>query len=465
MSRVLFFQCFRRRPHSAAGPRFDQQLGVLSSVLRAEGHQTSLIPINHFDAKYVSAQVSRLRPDVAYFVIDGTAIDLARRTLGLLKDQHPLPVVAGGQYATLMPSTALSMPGVIAVVVGEAERSFPPYLRSLTSRDSAAPTPGVCTRVNGHTTRPTPAPLTEALDALPFADRTLFGATQADTVFEIVSGRGCPMRCAYCVNDSVHELYDGAPAYVRRRSANNICDEIDAICMTYPQTTRLRFSDHAFAMDYAWLKEFALVYEDRCGLPFSCHVRANSLDEVKADLLKHAGCDWAEVEVISGSNFIRNEILEMDTLPGHIERCFTLLRNRDIRTRVISYAGVPYSSEITEMDTVKLIRHLKPDVVDVRVYYPYVGTRAANVAQEMGWLSNRSEENFATARSVLDMPALPAKTIARLAKRVPAEMIQSSSCFRTAVGRLPLGGGKTLSDLAAYLMRWRHRAVPGRRQR
>ena len=50
--------------------------------------------------------------------------------------------------------------------------------------------------------------------------------------------------------------------------------------------------------------------------------------------------------------------------------------------------------------------------------------------------------------------------------RLPAEMIaQSSSGFRTAVGRLPLGGGKTLSDLAAFLMQWRRRAVPGQRHR
>lgn len=464
MSRILFFQCFRHRRRGATGPRFDQQIGVLSTVLRQAGHETSLIPVTRFDAKDLLARVSESAPDLFYAVIDGTAVDLARRMLGLLKEEYPLPAVAGGQYPTIMPSTALSMPGVIGVVVGEPERSFPAFVEALARDESDIRVPGVCTRTYGRNARAVPGPLVEDTDSLPFADRELFGATEQDTVFEIVTSRGCPQQCAYCVNDSVRELYDDSPTYVRRRSPDHICDEIDAICMAYPETTRLHFSDHAFAMDYAWLRDFALVYEDRCGLPFSCHVRANSLDEGKADLLEHAGCECAEVEVISGSNFIRNEILQMETARGHIERSFTLLRNRGIRTRAVIYAGVPYSSEITEMDTVKLNRHLQPDMVDVRVYYPFEGTQAAVIAREMGWLSNRSEESFAAGKSVLDMPTLPAKTIQKLARRMPADIYAlSSSAIWRAIGRIPLGRGKILGDVVSFLAGSRARPIPQRR--
>jgi len=465
MSRILFLQCFRPRAPGLTRPRFDQQIGVLSSTLRGAGHQTFLIPITQFRAQALPAEVSRKGPDFIYAVIDGTAVDLARLTLSMLKEKHPLPVIAGGQYPTVMPSTALSMPGVVGVVVGEPERSFPAFLETFYDDQGGVPVPGVCMREHGRTTRAVPAPLVEDLDTLPFADRELFGVTETDELFEIVTSRGCPMRCAYCVNDAVRELYNDSPPYVRRRSPDNICDEIDAICMAHPDATRLHFSDHAFVMDYAWLRDFLDVYEDRCGLPFSCHVRANSLDEGKADLLQRAGCDFADVDVISGSNFIRNEILQMDTTRGQIERSFALLHNRDIRTRALNYAGVPYSSEITESDTVRLNRHLRPDVADVRVYYPFHGTKSAIIAREMGWLSNRGEENFTAGKSVLDMPTMPAKTIQKLARRMPGEIngLGSSGIWR-AIGRIPIAPGKTLADVVTFLTNSRAKPVPQQRR-
>ncbi len=467
MSRVLFLQCYRPRPNGSVlprGTRFDQEIGVLSSVLRAQGHETALIPVSRIDAATLTAQVKQAAPDVVYAVIDGSAVDLARRVIGIVSAAHPCRVVAGGQMPTVAAPVALSMPGVVGAVVGEPESSFPDFI----SRLNGTGTPsvrGVSVSLPGQSPSTVPAALTEDLDQLPFADREIFGIRDDEEVFDIVTSRGCPMSCAYCVNDTRRALYDGAQTYVRRRSPENVCDEIDAICMRYENAQRIRFIDHAFAMDYVWLKEFSEVYEDRCGMPFSCHVRANSLDEGRADLLQLAGCDFAEIEVISGSNFIRNEILEMDTTQAQIERTFTLLHNRGIATRAVNYVGVPYSSEITEQDTIKLNRVLKPDEVQVRVYYPFPGTRAAETAREMGWLSNRGEENFAHGRSVLDIPRMPPKLIQRIARNMPREIhaLSASGVWR-AIGRLPVAPGKTVADLFEFLSQMRSRQVQHQRR-
>jgi len=465
MSRVLFLQCFRPRPSWAPAPhgiRFDQEIGVLSSVLRAEGHETALIPVSRLDPaslSALSAQVARAAPDVVYAVIDGSAVDLARRVIGVISASRPCRVVAGGQMPTVAASLALSMPGVTGVVLGEPETSFPAFLCELNGTGIPM-VPGVSVNALGAAPSTAPAALTEDLDRLPFADRELFRIPETEEVFDIVTSRGCPMSCAYCVNDARRALYDGTASFVRRRSPDNVCDEIDAICMRYENARRIRFVDHAFALDYVWLKEFAQTYEERCGMPFSCHVRANSLDEGRADLLQLAGCDFAEVEVISGSNFIRNEILEMDTTQGQIERTFMLLHNRGIGTRAVNYVGVPYSSEITEQDTIRLNRTLKPDEIDVRVYFPFPGTGAAETARQMGWLSNRGEDAFTHGRSVLDMPTLPPKLIQRIARHMPREIhaLSSSGVWR-AIGRIPLAPGKTVADLVEFLYQVRSRPV------
>lgn len=452
MSRILFLQCFRPRTPGAVRPRFDHVVGVLSAMLRREGHETSLEAVTHFDGEHLFGRIEAAAPDLVHAVVDGTAADLARRALGAVAEKFAVPVVAGGQYATVMPSAALSMPGVQAVVVGEPEQAFSAYLAAHLAGQKDIVVPGVCTRPSGCNGRFRPAPPAPALDDLPFADRELFGVSEGDVEFEVVTSRGCPMRCAYCVNDVVRNLYEDPPTFVRRRSPNHICDEIDGICLAYSNARRIWFSDHPFAMDAAWLKSFSEVYAERCGMPFGCHVRANSLDEGRGDLLAAAGCDRAEVEIISGSNFIRNEVLEMDTTRAQIERTLTILHNRGIRSCVVSYVGVPYSSEITEQDTTKLLRLLEPDELDVRVYYPFPGTRAAEVAREMNWMSNRGEENYTAARSILDMPSLPARNIAKIARHMPAEVRSPGrSGIWRALGRIPVAPGKTLADLISML--------------
>ncbi len=449
MSRVLFLQCYRRPPGEPVGPRYEAPLGVLSAMLKADGHTTRLMPVTHFDAAVLGAALKETSPDVVLVYIDGTAVDLARRTLGALAESDPPPIVAAGTFATLMPSTALSMPAVNAVVVGEVEQVFRGWVRSgLNGGASDERLPGVMLRSEGRPATFRPAPLIDDLDALPPADRSIFGYPPSHTCFDVVTSRGCPMRCAYCTNDALRGLHDDPPGFVRRRSPDHVCDEIDDLCMNFPETQRLRFPDHAFALDYAWLESFADVYAHRCGLPFSCHLRANSVDEPTVEALDAAGCDEVEIEIVSGSNFIRNEILEMDTSARQIERTFELLADRGIRTRSINYVGVPYSSEITESDTVRLNRRLKPDFVQIRVYYPFPNTKAAGIAEEMGWMSNRGEACFTEDRSVLDMPTLPAKAIARVARRMSQEINEPPrQGWRAALGRLPIFPGWRLSDL------------------
>lgn len=458
MSRVLFLHCFRKSPGAPFRPYHHESLGIMSTMLSRSGHSTRLLTLHTLDVTSIERSVSSFTPDVIYLLIEGTAVDLSRRVLAIVTKTSSAPVVVGGSFASLMPSTALSMPGVHGVLVGEPENVFPAYVDQLaanpSSPDRESCLGGLYLRADGRLPRFIPTNIVEELDALPFADRELFHPSTTQDEFEVVTSRGCPMSCAYCVNEAVRALYDDPPNYVRRRSPDHICDEIDRICESYPATRRIRFPDHAFALDFDWLDEFTEVYTQRCGLPFSCHVRPPFLDEASADRLAEAGCDLAEIEVVSGSNFIRNEILNMDTSLRHIERAFDLLRERNIRTHAINYVGVPYSTEITELETVRLNQRLAPDLVDVRVYYPFPNTKAAGIAREMGWLSNRGEHEFSEDKSVLDMPALPARTINKLASAMPRDILSNRHPpWLRILKHIPVLPGKTLADVIASLIR------------
>lgn len=417
--RILILQFLPARQYPS-GPRFDDALGVASSVLRQDGHATGLLPVTGYDEGRIRLKLAHFRPQIVYADVAGTCVDLAHRTIGYVALRHCLPVVCGGVFATVAPKRALSMPGVQAAVIGEPEVPFPAFIRATVSPDLDTALPGVWLNCDGAVVKHELAPLTEDLDALPDADRSLFAYQRhIDETHEaeVSVGRGCPHFCAYCINDWLMEIYENKGTFVRRRSPDRICDEIDALRHTYDGIRRIRFREHLFALDASWLATFTEVYRRRCGLPFRCHVRANALTEPVATLLAEAGCGFADIEVISGSDFVRNEIFDMELTNPQIVAAFDLLARHGIAARSINYLGTPYASEVSIEESVALNRRVRPSVVEGRVYYPFVGTRAAELCAEEGWISNRGESSYRRDESVLDMPNLRPEVINKLARR------------------------------------------------
>lgn len=464
MARITFLQIVRRCTPEDSGPVFEQQLGQLSAALRLRGHQTALLRLSQFDRHALHRALDAHEPDLVHVVFDGVSLDSARRTLTEISERCNLPVSVGGPTATVMPDLALSLPGVRAVLLGEADHTLPACLDAVLG-GGTIDVEGVWTNDAGRINKNGIAAMVTQLDDLPFPDRALFGATAASESFDITVGRGCPFRCAYCLNDPLRSAAEAGAAFVRRRSPENVCREIDELCMNYPETRRLRFTDHAFALDADWLASFVAAYESGCGIPFSCHVRANGLDERRADLLRRAGCIMAEVEVISGSDFVRNDALEMDTSDEQIERTFALLRERDIATHSVCFVGAPRSTPMAEVKTLELSRRLNPRFVEVRVYYPYEGTAARELCRDEGWLSNRGEAGYTFGESVLDLPQLPPRKIKEFAEQLsddiagpaPSPLLRFAEWLRGGTWRLFAEAAAAVRRRPAGVMRSRRR--------
>jgi len=422
--RVLVFQ-FSPDVRGRPVPRFEPQLGTLLSLLERREHTLALTGLARFDVAKVKAALARSLPQLVYADISAVCVGAARRTFEHIQQHEFLPIVAGGQYPTIDPAAALSLPGVQAVAIGEPDASLVTYFERMKDPAAGQVVSGVWLRDERGLARPAMPPLVEDLNSLPFPHRELFG--YADVVaqtgqIEIAIGRGCPARCGYCLNPGLAELYEGGGAWVRRRSAGNILAEIALLRERYAGVKRVRFLDHTFAQDAAWLADFLCVYQPRCGLPFRCHLRANAAYEEVARSLAEAGCELVDVEVISGSDFIRNEIFEMNLSGEEIRAAFTRVKSAGIRARAIVYLGAPYESEASLADTRALLLEIKPDVVDIRPYHPWPGTPAARLCQEQGWLHPRGEDQYHQDRTGIDMPACRPDLVAAFIRRLRAEL-------------------------------------------
>ena len=397
-------------------PRFEPQLGTLLALLRKRGHDLDLLGLSRFDLEATKAALARSLPQLIYADIAGVCVDAARRTLEYIQQHEFLPIVTGGNFPTVDPAASLSLPGVQAAAIGEPDASLVTYFERVKDPVAGQVVLGVWLRDETGLARPGLPHLVEDLNSLPFPERDLFGyaeyVRQTGQV-EIAIGRGCPQQCAYCINDWLENIYDDRGTWVRRRSPENVAAEINLLRGHYEGVRTVRFLDHTFALDAAWLARFVGVYSRRCQLPFCCHLRLNAVDDEIVDQLKQAGCELVDVELISGSDFVRNEIFDMDLDGEQIDTAFARLKRGGLRTRAIVYVGAPYESAASIEETRALVLKLRPDLLDVRPYYPFPGTRAQELARDNGWLHRRGEEEYHRDRSGLDLPSCrPAEVVA-----------------------------------------------------
>lgn len=406
--RILVLQitpATRRRPV----PRFDAGLGTLIALLLERKHEVSLVGLSRFDLPRVKDALARSLPQLVYADISAVCTDAARRTFEHIQRYEFLPIVAGGAYAAVDPAACMSMPGVHAAAVGEPDASLVTYLERIRDPAIGQVVRGVWLRDERGLARPKPPPLVEDLDSLPPPHRALFRDDDAIArcgEVAIAIGRGCPQRCAYCPNRLLSSLHDGGE-WTRRRTAEHVVDEIVALRERHGDALRrVRVVDHAFALDPAWLAAFLDEFARRAhGLALRCHLRLNAITPQTASALAVHGRTLADVELISGSDFIRNEVFEMDVSAAQIDAGVALLREHRIASRAIVYLGAPYESEASLDETRALLRRVRPDFVDARPYFPFPGTRAADLAREYGWLHPRGEEQYHTDRCGVDMPA------------------------------------------------------------
>lgn len=422
--RILVLQ-FTPATRGRPVPRFEPQLGTLLALLEQRGHELALAGFTRFDEPRLKAALARSLPQLIYADVAAVCADAARRTCEYIERHEFLPIVAGGQYPTVEPAACLSLPAVRAVAIGEPDASLVTYLERVKDPAAGQVVSGVWLRDEQGLAKPALPPLVEDLDSLPRPNRELFGYAEyvrQSGEIEVATGRGCPQRCAYCVNPYVRNLYAGRELWVRRRGPAKILAEIAALRQRYAGVQVVRFLDHSFALDREWLDDFLTQYRRACELPFRCHLRANSAYEGVVTRLADAGCRLVDVELISSSNLIRNEIFEMGLAGEQIRDLFARLHAAGVAARVIVYLGAPYESEAALDETRALLTSLRPALVDVRPYYPWPGTAAREVCREHGWLHPRGEDQYHEDRPGIDIPACRPDTVTAFIRRLRSEL-------------------------------------------
>src|SRR5262249_38058624 len=152
----------------------------------------------------------------------------------------------------------------------------------------------------------TPAEQIANLDTLPWPDReridiglylNTWRRHHGNSSVSLITARGCPYHCRWCSHSTFGKTH-------RRRSVNNVADEVEAIVERY-QPDMLWYADDVFTIHPGWTLNYAAELRRRgIRMPFECITRADRLTPQTADALAEMGCFRVWIGSESGSQRI-----------------------------------------------------------------------------------------------------------------------------------------------------------------
>ena len=409
--RVLFIY-----PNLNAQIGFSYGLAYISGLLKAHGVETFLLNVNEqvgypLDLGKIRSDVLRIKPDLIGFSVLTNQYKYAVEIAQDIKRYLDVPIIFGGIHPTMDPEGTLAEQCVDYLCIGEGEEAF----LELIEKGSPKGIRNLAYKENG---RMVMEPLRPYVDVskLPFKDYLLFDFQQMidakDGWVGLQASRGCPFRCTYCLNHKIIDLYKKEghlpKDYLRRHTVDEMIHEIEYLLSHYKGIKMFIFDDDIFTFDKEWIKAFSQSYRKVTDIGFVCNAHARIFDSETAKHLKEAGCRIVKFGLESGSDRIRRTVLQRFMSNRHIEKAFEVADQHGFHTSAFVMVGLPDEKQEDIMETVKLLAKIKPGRFRWSLFFPFIGTRAYDIAKASGAIDfekMRSLDNFTDETCMLLGPA------------------------------------------------------------
>lgn len=407
-------------------------LAYATGVLEQDGFQVSLIdaPADGLTIADVSERVKKAPPRL--IVIDTSTpsiyndIEVAEQ----LKKNFPSSfVVLVGTHPSALPEETLRLSDKVdAVAVGEYDYTLRELASCLDKGDTLRSVDGLVFRENNRIISNKPRALIVDLDKLPFASEVyrkhlninhyFFAASDYPMVM-VITGRGCPYKCFFCVYPQTFHSRKYRP-----RSAANVVDEFQYIVKNFPRVREIGIEDDTFTVDAERVKEVCRrIIERGIKIKWYCNVRVN-LDLATMRWMKKAGCHLVTVGFESADQASLNQMHKGITV-AQIRQFVHNARKADLLVHGCFIIGNPGETRETMEKSLKLAKELNCDSMQFYPLLVYPGTEAYTWAKENGYLISENYTDWADEngmyRSVLNIPELPRETIEAFCRRAIRE--------------------------------------------
>ncbi len=308
-------------------------------------------------------------------------------------------VVLGGPHATFLDKQILEGTDAVDYIIRKEGELTLAELIDVIQKDNYADlckVRGLSYRENGNIIRnplrkrienlsdfPPPRYTKSQLECFPKCEPLTFHFKKIEkheSVAPILASRGCNNNCLFCCGGAYFKKQTYySPDYVFSQIAElNKKSDIKLFDFYDDDLPHSKFHIHAIC---------DLIIQHRLNIFWWCSCRAESLDKALLLKMKAAGCFMISYGVESGSQRILDSIRKNLT----IEECVSaanLTKEVELFLRFTISIGHPGENEDSVNETIKLLKHAKPDQVGVFLLKLYPGTPLYRMAKKDGFISD-----------------------------------------------------------------------------
>lgn len=369
---------------------------LLSAVLKKSGHESDVF-IESGERDFINAALESKADLFAMTCSSGGEAWVIKTAKGI-REKISTPIIVGGPHATFYPQL-IENPNIDYICQGEGEQALLELL------DAMAHNPQGIKEIqniwskdaSGNIFKTDVRPLIEDLDKLPFSDFGIYMKYKYLTpyfkdMYPIITNRGCPYNCSYCFNKSYKDLYRGKGKYLRRRSPQNVIEELLYVKNNY-NITKVNIVDDSFLSHPTWIEEFADLYKKQINLPFIICLEATQVNEKLVRLIKEMGCICAKMGVETASDEMRKNVLNKNVTTQQIREAAKLIKEYGIYLYTFNILGLPGETVDDAIDTYKLNKEIGSDFIWCSLMQAYPGTAINKYVKEHGFLEDDDDKS------------------------------------------------------------------------
>lgn len=343
--------------------------------------------------RFVLRTIEEYQPDLIAFSTFTMTFRWSVDMAAFIKSHHSIPVIFGGYHASMVPEKAILEPPIDMLGIGECENMMMNLVKAMEAGSDIRKINNLWVKEGDVIYKNPLDPLVTDLDSLPFPDKTICPRGSYDLSYSLMGSRGCPYRCTYCANNYYANMYKNW-CKVRFRSIENILGEIEHVIRTYGRIRRLDFADDVIALDNKRLGDLLYAVKERFGMPYSCFLHPNLINEESIRILKDTGCYWLKIGVQCTQEDKRRKYLRRNETNKQIEAIADWAHKYDLNFSFDHIFAFPFETREDLVESVRFYNQTRPTIINYGslVYLPK--TAILDLAKEKGVLSQEDIEGI-----------------------------------------------------------------------
>lgn len=369
------------------GSNFNLGLHYIAEYLKM--HQIEVMVIYFNSKKYFKKNMEniiRYKPDIVGISVNLFLLKSALEIAAYLKSEINPFIVVGGPEVTIKGRLFLEKYKVFdCACVGESEITFHEFVVNFHNPENFINIKGIIFRNKEEIIENPRRELVKNIDSLPFPEPGMLKQHSVQSLYPVITSRGCCYNCIFCPNALIWEHK------WRHRSVNNVLDELEAVAARGYKSVAIY--DDNFNFDIERAKDILRGMKERnikLWISFANGIRIDRIDEELISLIKENGCSRIAfgLENIDPQTMeYVNKVLSVDKVKEGVR----LIRKYGFRPEAFMILGLIQSDRHSIMRSIKTLKSLKIDLARWYIAIPVYGTKLYEWIKENGKLLDEAD--------------------------------------------------------------------------